>query len=487
MAIGAGSRIGPYEVTALIGEGGMGKVWRAHHTALKRDDALKVLPEAFASDSDRLARFRREAQVLASLNHSNIAHVYGLEHANGVQALVMELVEGPTLADRIAQGPIPLDEALPIARQIAEALEAAHEQGIIHRDLKPANIKVTPDGLVKVLDFGLAKLAGPAEAGHYVRLDATASPTITSPVMMTGVGVILGTAAYMSPEQAKGREADKRSDLWAFGCVLYEMLTGTRPFDGEDVTDVTVAVLSKEPDWTALPARVPGSIRALIRRCLEKDRRKRVGDIAAALFALDEPASLGGSATVPPRRPLWRRVVTLVAAALVASAVVGTAVWLGTRPIPPRMARFPLTTASADALSINGVERDLAITPDGSRVVYVGGDGAELLIRSLDQVEPIVVARGLIRGVFIAPDGQWVGFADNQRFLKKVAITGGPPLTLTALDGGSRGATWAPEDTIIFATNNLATGLQRVLCGWGRADRGNSTQPGSGRGRSSLA
>ncbi len=225
MSIGPGTRVGPYEVTALLGEGGMGKVWRAHHTALKRDDALKVLPDAFASDPDRLARFQREAQVLASLNHPNIAHVHGLERTDGVQALVMELVEGPTLADRIAQGPIPVDEALPIAKQIAEALEAAHEQGIIHRDLKPANIKITPDGVVKVLDFGLAKLAhAEATAGH---ADVTASPTITSPAMMTGVGVILGTAAYMAPEQAKGRacgQTQRHLGLWV--CAL-------RDADGE--------------------------------------------------------------------------------------------------------------------------------------------------------------------------------------------------------------------------------------------------------------
>src|SRR6185503_440999 len=237
MPIGLGSRIGPYEITALIGEGGMGKVWRAHHTGLKRDDALKVLPDAFASDPDRLARFQREAQVLASLNHPNIAHVHGLEQADGVQALVMELVEGPTLADRIAQGPIPVDEALPIAKQIAEALEAAHEQGIIHRDLKAANIKVRSDGAVKVLDFGLAKTLEPVSG---TPIDATASPTITSPAMMTNVGVILGTAAYMSPEQARGKAVDRRSDIWAFGCVLYEMLTGQRAFDGEDIA-VTLA------------------------------------------------------------------------------------------------------------------------------------------------------------------------------------------------------------------------------------------------------
>src|SRR5262245_32862168 len=228
MTIGPGSRLGPYEVSALIGEGGMGKVWRAHHTGLKRDDALKVLPDAFASDPDRLARFSREAQVLASLNHPNIAHVYGLEQSDGVRALVMELVEGPTLADRIAQGPIPTDEALPIAKQIAEALAAAHEPGTIPRDLKPANIKVRPDGTVKVLDFGLAKALAGDPLTSPVTL--TNSPTITSPVGVTGVGILLGTAAYMSPEQAKGKAADKRSDLWAFGCVLYEMLTGKRAF-----------------------------------------------------------------------------------------------------------------------------------------------------------------------------------------------------------------------------------------------------------------
>jgi serine/threonine protein kinase len=246
MAIGPGARIGPYKVTSLLGEGGMGKVWRARHSALKRDDALKVLPDDLASDADRLARFQREAQLLASLNHPNIAHVYGLEQADGVNALVMELVEGATLADRLGPGPLPLDDALPIARQIAEALDAAHEQGIVHRDLKPANIKLRPDGTVKVLDFGLAKLtafddaAGPA-AGPLRHLSN--SPTITSPAMMTRVGVMLGTAAYMSPEQARGRAVDKRADVWAFGCVLFEMISGRRAFDGDDVTETLAAVV----------------------------------------------------------------------------------------------------------------------------------------------------------------------------------------------------------------------------------------------------
>jgi serine/threonine protein kinase len=278
MALMTGSRLGAYEILALIGAGGMGEVYRARDTRLHRDVALKVLPELFAADPDRLARFKREAQLLASLNHPNIAAIHGFEEAGGVQALVLELVEGPTLADRIAQGPIPLDEALPIGRQIAEALEAAHEQGVIHRDLKPANIKVRPDGTVKVLDFGLAKAFEPEVTSGSFRSD-TMSPTITSPVG-TRMGTILGTAAYMSPEQARGKTVDKRSDIWAFGCVLYEMLTGRRPFEGEEVTDILAAVIRAEPRWDALPATLPATIRRVLERCLEKETKNRWHDIA---------------------------------------------------------------------------------------------------------------------------------------------------------------------------------------------------------------
>src|SRR6266545_4776078 len=270
MPLTSGTRLGPYEVVAPLGAGGMGEVYRARDTKLNRDVAVKILPDAFANDPDRLARFTREAQTLAALNHPHIAHIYGLDeapnpepripHPSAVRFLVMELVEGEDLAHRIARGMIPIDEALPIAKQIAEALEAAHEQGIIHRDLKPANIKVRADGTVKVLDFGLAKLTEAAASGAR-GADVTMSPTITSPAMMTGVGVLLGTAAYMSPEQAKGREADKRSDLWAFGCVLYEMLTGKRPFDGEDVSDTLANVLKIDPDWSVLPSEIPPAIR----------------------------------------------------------------------------------------------------------------------------------------------------------------------------------------------------------------------------------
>jgi eukaryotic-like serine/threonine-protein kinase len=312
VALSPGTRLGVYEVIAQIGEGGMGLVYRAHDTTLNRDVALKILPDAFASDPDRLARFQREAQVLASLNHPNIAHLYGLEQRQAGRAglaglagtdapfLVIELVEGEDLAQRIARGSIPIDEVLPIAQQILEALEAAHEQGVIHRDLKPANIKVRPDGVVKVLDFGLAKaIEGAGEAGRAGADNLSQSPTITTPAM-TQAGMILGTAAYMSPEQAKGRPADKRSDVWAFGCVLYEMLTGRRSFIGEDVAETLAHILTKEPDWTALPADAPVAMRRLLRRCLERDRKHRLDSAAAARLEIEEAAK---NETMPASSP----------------------------------------------------------------------------------------------------------------------------------------------------------------------------------------
>ena len=348
------------------------------------------------ADAERLARFQREAKTLAALNHPNIAQIYGLERGEWRHALVMELVEGDDLSQRIARGAIPLDEALPIARQIAEALEAAHEQGIIHRDLKPANIKVRPDGDGEGpgLRVGEDRRSGWRARSPTSTSDATASPTITSPAMMTGVGVILGTAAYMSPEQAKGREADKRSDIWAFGCVLYEMLTGRRAFDGDDVSD---ALANGGPARTRVVGPPLGDSPRRFGRCC-RAVSSRIAGVAWPTSPRRcscwrrPPASRHPPARIAaplPRKPLWQRVVTPVAAALVASAVVGTAVWFGTRPIPPRMARFPLTNESAAALSLNGIDRDLAVTPDGSRVVYVGRGSAEILMRPLDQVEPI--------------------------------------------------------------------------------------------------
>lgn len=271
----------------------MGDVYRARDMSLNRDVALKVLPELFANDPERLARFKREAEILASLNHPNIAIIHGLVDSDGVKALVLELVEGPTLADRIAHGPIPLEEAVPVAKQIAEALEAAHDSGVIHRDLKPANIKLRPDGSVKVLDFGLAKAVEAAPAATALSM----APTVTSPALVSGAGVILGTAAYMSSEQARGRPVDKRSDVWAFGCVLFEMLTGRRAFEGEDVTDTLSRVLQREPDWTLLPAHTPPAVRRLLARCLDKNRNKRLPQIVIAVNAIRRPS--GETAIAP--------------------------------------------------------------------------------------------------------------------------------------------------------------------------------------------
>ena len=459
----------------------MGEVYRAIDTNLKRAVAIKVLPTSVAADAERLARFQREAELLASLNHPHIAAIYGLDDADGVKALVLELVEGPTLADRIAQGPIPLDEAIPIARQIAEAVEAAHEQGIIHRDLKPANIKLRSDGTVKVLDFGLAKALDPAPAS----IDASQSPTITSPAM-TRMGVIMGTAAYMSPEQARGKTLDKRSDIWAFGCVLHEMLTGRRAFEGEDISDTLANVLKIDPNWQALPAEVPAAIRALLRRCLDKDRRTRVADISTALFVLDEAAGLRGAVEGPAEVgpyvrgevSRWRRVVPAAGALIVGGAIVGGAVWWSMRTASPAVVRTTIATTESTALVTAGGVRDVAITPDGSRIVYRGTN--QLLVRVLNQIEPDVLGGlGTPTNPFISPDGQWIGFADGQR-LKKVAITGGPPVTIALVDGVLRGATWGPDGTIVFATDATVTGLQRASAAGG--EPAVLTKPDSERG-----
>ncbi len=463
LALTPGTRLGAYEILSALGVGGMGEVFRARDTKLNRDVAIKVLPDVFASDAERLARFTREAQTLASLNHPHIAHIHGLEESSGVRALVMELVEGEDLSQRIARGPISIDEALPIARQICEALEVAHDQGIIHRDLKPANIKITPDGVVKVLDFGLAKLAHVGATAGYA--DITASPTITSPAMMTGVGVILGTAAYMAPEQAKGREADKRSDVWAFGCVLYEMLTGKRPFDGEDVSDTLANVLKIDPDWSLLPSEVPPAIRALLQGCLTKDRRRRVADISTALFVLDKGASLTApaptmSAAARQKTSSWR-IAALTAGALVVGIVAMTLTWLATRPMPPRVLRLQVAPSGAGAPTIISDDRSVAITPDDSQLIYVGNRGTQIFVRALEALEPVPVFEGNPHGLFVSPDGQWIGFGDGLIGLRKVAVTGGPAITLAALQA-NRGATWGPDDTIIVATGNPVTGLQRV-------------------------
>jgi eukaryotic-like serine/threonine-protein kinase len=461
LALIAGTPVGPYEVIAALGAGGMGEVYRARDTRLKREVAVKILTPSLAADVDRLARLQREAEVLASLNHPHIAAIYGLEEAGGVKALVMELVDGEDLSERIRRGPLPIDDALSVAKQIAAALEAAHERGIIHRDLKPANIKVRPDGTVKVLDFGLAKAIEPA---GLAASDAAESPTITA-LAMTGAGVILGTAAYMSPEQARGKRVDTRADIWAFGCVLFEMVTGHRAFEGESVSETLARVIEREPDWARLPKTVSPALSTCLGRCLQKDPAQRMRSIGDVRLMLDGAFHMAAAA--PAIAPRWRRPATVVVAAIVASgAIIGTLVWAAMRPaepVPLRVSRLQVTPQGGTALSMTWNDRDLAITPDGSRIVYVGNRGTQLFVRALDSLDPVAVFTGTPRGLFVSPDGQWIGFSDGRGVLKRVALTGGPALTLATFDTtGPFGATWGTDDSIIFATANPASGLLRV-------------------------
>src|SRR5215472_12853859 len=364
MALIPGTRLGPYEIQAPLGAGGMGEVYRARDSRLKRDVAIKLLPEALARDPERLARFEREAEVLATLNHPNIAAVYGFEESPQGNGIVLELVEGPTLADRIqglrAKGSgLPIDEVLAIARQIVDAMIAAHEKGIIHRDLKPANIKITPEGKAKVLDFGLAKASDPRGSG----INVTALPTITSPAMMTGVGIVLGTAAYMSPEQARGRAVDARADIWAFGAVLYEILTGRRAFPGDDVTETIANIVKSEPDWSALPVETSIALRALLRRCLQKDPERRLRHIADARFNLEDAETLALPAqrlSAPARVLPWIVSVLALAAA-------GTWV-LWPRPVAEERALLFDINPPPGAEFVLGARGSLAISPDGDAI-----------------------------------------------------------------------------------------------------------------------
>jgi Tol biopolymer transport system component len=476
LALTPGTRLGVYEVTAQIGEGGMGQVYRARDTKLNRDVALKILPEAFARDPDRLTRFTREAQTLASLNHPNIAHIHGLEESGGVRALVMELVEGEDLSQRIARGAIPLDDALPIAKQIADALEAAHEQGIIHRDLKPANVRVRSDGTVKVLDFGLAKAKEPVISSSP---SVSMSPTITTPAM-TQAGMILGTAASMSPEQARGKSVDKRADIWAFGAVLFEILTGKRAFPGEDITDTIVSIVSKEPDWSALPTPTPAGVRRLLGRCLKKDARTRVRDIGEARQQIEDllsgaPEEIATAASVSKLRLRTATRGRTVAAACVTLLVGATALgtWALTRTPLAKLQpmRFVIVPPASQPLRIQGADRDLVISPDGTHFVYVSGD-ERLMVRTIDQLEAVPL-NGITRArsPFFSPDGRWVGVFTGGAAgeLMKVSIAGGPPLSLCRYQGAPRGASWGPDDTIVFATNDSNTGLFRVSAAGGEA------------------
>ena len=451
MALSPRARLGPYEIVGSIGAGGMGEVYRGRDTKLDRDVAIKVLPETFVTDPERIARFQREAKTLASLNHPSIGAIYGLEESNGIMALVLELVEGPTLADRIAQGPIPLDEALPIARQIAEALEAAHDHGIVHRDLKPANIKLKSDGSAKVLDFGLAK----AVEGSSMRADLSASPTITSPAMTIG-GVILGTAAYMSPEQAKGKAVDRRADIWAFGCVLYEMLTARRAFEGDDVSETLAAVLRAEPDWSALPSGTPPRIRTLLQRCLNRDLKQRLQAIGEARIAIDAPE--GDVQRPPARTALWAS-ASVVAAVLAAAGWLRTTAPVGQQPLMRLSVELP---GGEDIPAAAG--NVLAISPDGMRIAVVAQDETgrrRLSSRRMDAAEFAPLA-GTEEAMFpfFSPDGEWIGFfADGK--LKKVSAQGGSVATLCDAPE-PRGASWGDDGNIIAVLNGRRSGLSRI-------------------------
>jgi serine/threonine-protein kinase len=442
--------IAHYRITAKLGEGGMGEVWRATDTKLSREVAVKVLPESFAADPDRLARFAREAQVLASLNHPNIAQIYGVED----RALIMELVDGPTLAERIAQRPIPFDEALDIARQIADALEAAHEKGIVHRDLKPANIKLTADGRVKVLDFGLAKaLAGETSSAKF---DSSGTLTMHS----TMAGIVLGTAGYMAPEQAKGKSVDKRADIWAFGVVLYEMIAGCRLFDGESVSDRLAAILTKEPEWE----RVPAELRRPLRACLERDPKRRLRDVGDVWRFMEAE---------PPAAPRhsWR-MGALAAALTIALAAVSAAWWRASRPVG-----YPLVRLNVDLgpQALPGFNLTAAISPDGRRLAFAarGADGRpQLATRVLDQPQATMLAgtEGA-QDPFFSPDSRWIGFFDLNNAVKKISVDGGAPIALSPTWGSRpQGAHWGPDGNIV-GSFGIVTPLLRL------PDAGGTAQP----------
>ena len=469
MPLSVGTRVGSYEIVSPLGAGGMGEVYRARDTRLKRDVAIKVLPEQFAADPDRLARFQREAELLASLNHPGIAAVYGLEHTDTGTALVLELVEGPTLADLIGRGAIPIADALKIARQLAEALEAAHDKNVIHRDLKPANVKVRDDGTVKVLDFGLAKLTEiggqPGTGSHPLSM----SPTLTSPA--TRIGVVLGTAAYMAPEQARGKDVDKRADIWAFGCVLFEMLSGVSTFGGDDVTDTVAFVITREPDWSALPPATPGSIRRLLRRCLEKDRKRRLADIADARLEIEEAlspsteSSITHAAVTTTSPTASARYAWGIAALLLVTSIAAWA-WImfgGRSPEPAPVARLLVSLPEKMSFHLPGVGNVASsfgfnsgsISPDGRTLAFtlVDETGKVVIwIRRLDSLDmrPLPGTEGATTP-FWSPDSRVLGFV-VEGAVKKVDVAGGPPLTVATLTSATmRGGTWNRDNIIVVA------------------------------------
>ena len=460
MPLVSGTKLGPYEVEGPLGAGGMGEVYCASDTKLRRKVALKVLPEIFANDAHRMARFEREAQVLASLNHPHIAHVHGLEESNGIRALVMELVEGQTLAERIAKESISLEEALPIAQQIAEALEYAHERGIIHRDLKPGNIKLAPDGQAKVLDFGLAK----ALEGGGGDVDISTSPTISAAA--TRAGVLLGTAAYMSPEQAKGKAVDRRADIWAFGCVLFEMLAGKAAFGGETITDTLAAVVRGEPEWGQLPQKTPWRIRELLQRCLTKDPKHRLQAIGEARIALENAFTGAGtedSISVAATNRKRERILTVATVVFAFAAIVIAIAHWGRAPEEARIVRSYIKAMPNSSFLLGGQQGGFAISPDGLRLAYVAlnADGMALLwVRPIDSLQAQALA-GTEDATFPfwSPDSRNIGFfADGK--LKRIEASGGPSLTLCDAPN-PRGGTWNQDGVILFAPN-LNVPLHRI-------------------------
>jgi eukaryotic-like serine/threonine-protein kinase len=477
MLLTPGARIGPYEIMAAVGAGGMGEVYRARDTKLGRDVAIKVLPLSFTSDPDRRARFEREAQVLASLNHPNIAAIYHVEDTAGAPAIVMELVEGETLADRIARGPIPIDETLAIANQIAQALAAAHAQGIIHRDLKPANIKITPSGQVKVLDFGLAKLGDAGGAGQSrepasLSVSPTVSPTIISPALMTAAGVLLGTAAYMSPEQARGKPVDQRVDIWALGCVLYEMLSGSRAFHGTDAAETVAAVIQSEPDWSRLPPATPPAMQRVIRRCLRKDADRRLADVRDVRLEIedgdDASPNHSRSGAVTRERLGW-----VAACLLTAMAVSAVTSWFGNRTstIPSEM-RVEITTPPTNDLV------SLALSPDGKKLAFVASSDhrPRLWLRSL--VTGVATPLSGTDGAtfpFWSPDSGSIGFFANGN-MYRIDVDGGSLRALTIAPVGA-GGSWGRDGEILFTMVPDAP-LSRVRASGGKPEFLAASQPG---------